>query len=319
MRTARRLCAGACAALLAVTIGPVQAPAAERDKPNQALIAFSRFDPAQESFALFRARPDGSHRKRMTAFPAFFPDWAPDRSRLAFDFTDEEGNEQVGVVRRDGSRFRQLTDLPGISEVARFSPDGETLVFDRSPLFPDDPAFFTSLWVMGADGSHPRPLFDPDPAKFDVEPQFSPNGKRIVFARLRMVGSVQYSAVFVVGANGRGERRVTRFTNGLEHPRWSPDGRHIIFGVDILGAPTDPDGGIWRVRANGTGLEQLLPGDSPIFGFKPGYSPNGKRILFGCFINAQEQDDLCVMRADGSHVKNITRTPNIDENYPVWD
>jgi Tol biopolymer transport system component len=323
MRAAQRLGAGFLVVVLAGTVAPAQAPADDRPERNDrpdALIAFTRFSFQDESFALFRARPGGSDRRRMTSSPAFFPDWSPNRRRLVFDFTDADGNQAIGMVRRDGSGFRQLTDVPGISEVARFSPDGRTLVFDRSSTFPDqDPDFSTSLWLMDVDGRHQRPLFEPDPDKFDVEPEFSPDGGRIVFARIRRLASGQEeSAVFVVRANGRGERQLTRFEPGLEHPRWAPTGRGIIFNVEKPD-PADPAGGIFTVRANGAGLRALLRGTSSLVGFKPDYSPDGRHVLFGCFVISQEQDDLCVMRSDGTRVRNITRTPRVAENYPVWD
>ena len=321
MKAALRLGAGLCGALLAISIGPGVASGGDDTAgagEQRNFIAFTRFNPVRDTLALFRARPDGSHRQHLTHGPAFFPDWSPDRTHLVFDFPDDEGNEQIGIVRADGTGFRQLTDLPGISEVPRFSPDGRTLVFGRSPVMPDeDPNFFTSLWVMDANGNDPHPLFRPDPDKFDVEPEFSPDGRRIVFARLRFAAGIQKAAIFTVRADGTGERRITSFTIGLEHPRWSPDGRRIIFDIE-LEDPSDPAGGIWQVGANGRSLRQVLPGSSELFGFKPVYSPNGQRILFGCFIVAQDQDDLCVMRADGSRVRNITRTPNIFENFPVW-
>lgn len=320
MRWSSCLATVACVATTVSVLAPVSMSAAEETtSPHRAgLIAFTRSNPERGTMALVRSRPDGSHLKRLVRGPAFFPDWSPDRRRVVFDFPDAHGNEQIAVVRRNGSRVLQLTDLPGISEVARYSPDGDTLVFDRSPKSPDEPGFFTSLWVMDADGSDAHALFRPDPRKFDVEPEFSPDGRRIVFSRLRQAGSVQRAAIFVVGANGRHERRITTFKRGLEHPRWSPDGRHIVFDIE-LPDPTDPASGIWQVRVGDRRLRQILPGSPRLFGFKPDYSPNGRRILFGCFIVRQQQDDLCVMRADGSHVRNITRTPRIFENFPVWD
>jgi Tol biopolymer transport system component len=53
------------------------------------------------------------------------------------------------------------------------------------------------------------------------EPSFSPNGKRLVFARLG-------SGVFVVNLDGSGLRRLTTAPRD-QFPVWSPDGRHIAF------------------------------------------------------------------------------------------
>jgi Tol biopolymer transport system component len=52
----------------------------------------------------------------------------------------------------DDSDMRQLTDTPRFDENPAWSPDGGQIVFqtDRDGNF--------SIYVMNADGSHPRPL-----------------------------------------------------------------------------------------------------------------------------------------------------------------
>lgn len=63
-----------------------------------------------------------------------------------------------------------------------------------------------------------------------------------------------YSAVHVANADGTGIRQVTPFTAHVRHPRWSPDGGHILYErvtEDFQRAE------LWRVRPDGTGDEQL--------------------------------------------------------------
>lgn len=300
-------------ALALVSIGLFPAPAADGSvavERSAQRIAFTRSHTGDDS-VLWTSRPDGAHQRRVIRGPVFFPAWSPDHKKLIFDFPDDQGNEQIATVRANGSHFRQLTDLPGISESPDYSPRGNRVIFGR--FSPDQPVFYTSLWVMRADGSHPHALFGPDSTTFDVEPEYSPDGSRIVFARIS--ADFEKVALFVANSNGSHRRRITPYTAGLEHPRWAPDGRRIVYNIADSQTPKD---GIYLVRPNGHNRHRIFESDR-LVGFKPDFSPNGNRILFGCFVIAQRQDDLCKMRANGEGVQRIVRTPNVFENFPVWD
>jgi Tol biopolymer transport system component len=282
-------------------------------------IAFSRFDQSIGGFALWTATSDGAHQRRLTRGQAYFPAWSPDRTHLLFDFPDEDGNEQIGRINADSSGFRQLTDLPGISEAADYSPDGKHIVFDRFVPRSDEP-FYTSLFVMRANGSHPRPLFGARSTTFDVEPDYSPSGAGIVFTRIRLDPHTEQEtyALFVARADGSRQRQVTPFRAGIEHPHWSPDGHWIIYNRDA--GTSHPSNGIYLVRPNGQDLRRIFrSSENGLVGFKPDFAPNGKRIVFGCFVGSQQQDDLCTMDTSGRNVQRIIRTPFRFENYPIWN
>ena len=296
----------------ALVTWPATATAGDADPAPR--IAFSRYDPRIDGFALWSARPDGSHGRRLTRGQAYFPDWSPDRARIVFDFPDEDGDEQIATVRADGTGFRQLTDLPGVSECADYSPDGRHVVFDRYDPAQDE--FFTSLWVMRSDGSRARPLFGPDSTTFDVEPEYSPDGTRIVFGRIDP--ATEQEALFVTDADGTDVRQLTPYAEGVEHPRWSPDGRWIVYDVEQGLDPALTVNGIYLVRPDGRDRHRLFQ-DDRLVAFKPDFSPDGRHILFGCYVRALQQEDLCVMRADGSGWHRVVRTRGTNENWPVWD
>jgi len=264
-------------------------------------IAFSRFDPAIDAFALWTARANGSGEKRLTDGQACFPAWSPDRSHLLFDFPDDQGNQHIARIDADGSHFRQLTAFPGISETAEYSPDGSRIIFGRYVPRPDGP-FFTSLWVMTAEGGEPRPLFGTETTTFDVEPEYSPDGSTIVFGRIDPV--TEKEALFVVDADGSRQRQITPYAVGLEHPRWSPDGRRVVYDIEARG----PADGLYLVRPDGSDRHRFFKNPHLVV-FKPDFSPDGKHILFGCMVRAQQQEDLCVMRADGRGLHRAVRTP----------
>jgi dipeptidyl aminopeptidase/acylaminoacyl peptidase len=310
-----RVRCGSIAAVLALGLIPLAVPASaaasSRDVRSDQQIAFGRFDPDIGGFALWTTSADGASERRITAGQAYFPAWSPDRSHLLFDFPDDQGDEQIARINRDGSGFKQLTDLPGGSEVADYSPNGRRIVFDRWD--PEQATFYTSLWVMRADGSRAHPLFGSGSTTFDVEPEYSPDGSRIVFGRIDPATDPQEEALFVVRADGSQPHQITPYEVGAEHPRWSPDGRSIIYDIEA-GVPAD---GLYLVGPDGRAAHRIFQSRT-LVGFKPDFSRNGRRILFGCAVVAQQQEDLCVMRADGTGVHRIIRTREAFENFPVW-
>ncbi len=88
-------------------------------------------------------------------------------------------------------------------------------------------------------------------------PDFSPDGRRILFARdLHRDGF--HSAIFVIGVRGRGLRRLTRKRDPVS-PVWSPSGRRIAF----VRAPDDAkphQGPLYVMNRNGRGARKLLSG-----------------------------------------------------------
>jgi Tol biopolymer transport system component len=193
-------------------------------------------------------------------------------------------------MNADGGGFRVITSGPGIHEVPSWSPDGDRIVFDYSPDNPDTPGFETRLWTMRPDGTHARPL-PMSPPGFDTEPKYSPNGRWIVFARLREDVAEDEAAVFITGAAGGRVRQLTPWHAIIEHPTWSPDSRWIAFNT--------PEGTIEAIRPDGSERHTILPALEGRGGHKPWFSPDGTRILFMC-----ENQGLT--------------TPGKFENFPSW-
>ena len=278
---------------------------------------------------LFRANPDGSEVSVLSDRPGFFSDWRADGERIAFDFFEPDGDEQIATARPNGSNLRVITTGPGIHEVPSWSPDGSRIVFNYSPDLPDAPGFETRLWTMRPDGSDARPL-PMRSAGFDNEAKYSPDGRSIVFTRLRLPagrGDPQ-TAIMSVGAEGGRVERLTPWSTYPveptlrdaypEHPTWSPDGRWILFNLG-------PNGTIQAMRPDGRDRHTILEAREGFGGHKPWASPDGTRILFVCenWGSLPEpppdfNDDICVMDADGTDIVNLTNTTAIFENWPSW-
>jgi len=157
--------------LLSVLLSFVVIPAHATFPGKNGRIAFGRYNPSINGWQLYTASSDGTDVQPLTFVSSFLSDWRADGKRIAFDFSDSDGNEQIATINPDGSNMQQITFGPGIHEVPSWSPTGTQIAFDYSPLLPDDPNFTTSIFVMNSDGSNPHAVTT---AGFDVEPRFSP-------------------------------------------------------------------------------------------------------------------------------------------------
>jgi TolB protein len=204
------------------------------------------------------------------------------------------------------------------------------------------------LWTANIDGSDPAPVGDQvawfpdwspdrrlilfgftdedgdelrlaDGGGDDTEPEYSPDGARIVFVRYRHDAD-DTRALHVAAADGSDVRRLTPWRHMIEHPRWSPDGRTIIYNLENnKDEPSNRGEGIWTVPASGGRPVLLLGSTDALHGFKPDYSPDGSRIVFACGVNQRTIESICVMNADGTDVEQVNVDPSyMNENHVVW-
>jgi Tol biopolymer transport system component len=177
---------------------------------------------------------------------AYAPAWSPDGSRLAF-VSRRSGDEEIYVARADGASVERLTRSPGPDLSPAWSSDGRRIAFSRRaeiwtmradgslqrPLVRKAKAWhehYTPTWHGRTIvySSNRVPAFNPElyaaPARRltltkvsdgvlgdDGMPDFSPNGRRIVFTALP-------GTIVVMDADGTGRRQVTVGTD----PDWRP-------------------------------------------------------------------------------------------------
>jgi Tol biopolymer transport system component len=123
-------------------------------------------------------------------------------------------------------------------------------------------------------------------------------------------------AIFTIRPDGSGLRQITHRGKTLldNEPDWAPNGRWIAF--DRL-APGQPHR-LFKVRADGTDVTQLshnpcVPGNC-VEDLGPAWSPDGQWIAFTRFNDDIGLVAVFVMRADGTHVRQITERGG----GPMW-
>ena len=140
-----------------------------------------------------------------------------------------------------------------------------------------------------------------------AEPAWSPDGRRIAFSRMWETASFVGSSIWVTGANGGSERRLTSTRESHWLPTWSADGRRIAFE-----AWTARGSAIAVVPARG-GRRRLLT--SPRNDHMPDWSPDGSTIAF--VRGADRRADIWVMDSDGGRQRRLVATRGEDGD-PAW-
>jgi Tol biopolymer transport system component len=210
-------------------------------------------------------------------------------ARPEISFWSGFAHPQVYVMAANGTGARALTNLYSAKRGA-WSPDGRRLAFDGR--FHETLNDF-DIGVMNANGSEIRRVTR-GPVR-DVMAAWSPDGW-LAFSRVRTEGA--RPEVWLMRPNGKELHRLVR--GGA--PAWSPNGRWIAF---------DAPGGVWAVRADGSGRRLVVRGN--VGSLK--WSPNGRRVAYTSW--RRNTSEIYVARADGSRPRRLTRNA-VDDFEPSW-
>ena len=237
--------------------------------------------------------------------------------RRYFDADQTKG--ALFVMDPDGSDVRQITFPPKRwrDNVPAWSPDAKTITFER---FKRDEST-SRIMVVDPDAGDTRTVVPCTAARcvLAIDPYFTPDGGSIAYARTVSPTAERppewklYSAIFIVGLDGRNSRQVTSTPlrrKGLlapetSDPTFSPDGRRLAFirtrygqeensavFVQPIGSPEDarritP----WKLNCQD----------------RPTFSPDGRLMLFRCTPRGEEgPSNLYFVHPDGTGLRQLT-------------
>jgi Tol biopolymer transport system component/imidazolonepropionase-like amidohydrolase len=270
---------------VAVLVGAGLLSAAPR-APKPAASPAAKKDPAADINA---PRPDA----RVVEFEAREGTWmsvdvSPDGKTLVFDLLGDIYSLPIG-----GGEARALTSGPAWDAQPRFSPDGSTIAFssDRGGL--------ENLWLMDADGGHPRALTAEKDA-YVRSPAWTPDGAYVVARKedAKRAGIPPVELWLYHREGGGGLKLVSSDdTNNSAGPVFSRDGRFLYFSARQARFSYIPDlsQGLWQIVRYDRVTGDSLPLTGGYGGAaRPALSPDGRTLIF----LARQDNDAVLVRRD---------------------
>ena len=148
------------------------------------------------------------------------------------------------------------------------SPDGRTIAF----------TLLGDIYTMPIAGGTPRRIAEG--LAWEVQPRFSPDGRRVAFTSDRGGGD----NIWVMNTDGSDKRQVTKEDfRLLNQPSWSPDGRYIVAKKHFTTGRSLGTGEVWLYHVSGGGGVRLVKRQNDVFQKELGepiYAPDGRHIYF---------------------------------------
>jgi TolB protein len=260
-----------------------------------------------------------------------FPQLSPDGKRIVFDSNRDVPGQPINIsdlflMKADGNDQTRL--IRGSS--ATWSPDGKYIAFHRSASgmglpIKDDPGAATidsDIFVMRVPDLDGDLIDEPtitnitnSQAYVDDDPNWSPDGQKIVFTRHGVNDDHMNSttAEICVLNLETGEAQCHLGDNGEEEraPVWSPNGTRIAYMCrsGIRGGNAFE---ICVMNADGMGRVRLT--DNSVFEATGTWSLDGTKIVFQRNVGGQQ---LWIMNADGTDQTQLTFSLGVNL-FPKW-
>jgi eukaryotic-like serine/threonine-protein kinase len=218
--------------------------------------------------------------------------WLPDGSGLVLSASEQElSPAQLWEVAYPSGEVRRITNDLSSYTGASMTADGSALVVvqtDRSP----------NIWVAPQGEAARARQITSGAGRFDgfYGVAWMPDG-RIAYAS---VASGSWD-IWVMNADGTGQRQLTVGARSNYGPSVSPDGRHIVFLSNRAGAFN-----IWRVDADGSNPVRLTFGTGENF---PHVTPDGKWVVYASY-GFQQPGMIWKVPLEGGEPVRLTDKPS---------
>lgn len=148
---------------------------------------------------------------------------------------------------------------------------------------------------------------------YNTQPTWSPNGEFIAFRRIEVIGNASKSSIWVMRADGTGEKNLTSDYQNLNgSPTWSPQGNWITFISDRSGNID-----VWIIEVT---KKELLNLTSENFGVdsSPTWSPDGRFVAYESAMLNNPRHDIRIAEIGTENNINVTSAGPYDYMSPTW-
>src|SRR5689334_5609121 len=199
-------------------------------------------------------------------------------------------------LRQGLERHRLAADRPGRDRACTCSSSAKALRLMKILL-----TFVLALATSAVAQTAKRPFTFEDMMRLKRvgAPVPSPDGRWVVFdcVDVDLEANTKISRLWIVPASGGESRRLNPTTNHEERPRFSPDGKHLIW----TSKATDPTQ-IWMCDFDSKG-GALVGNPRQVTEISTGadggiWSPDGKNIVFVSAVYPDCKDDACNKQRD---------------------
>lgn len=223
---------------------------------------------------LWKIGTDHNKRRRQQLTTGDFMDITPNASKennTLYFATTRNGRTGIWSIDMETKRgLKKLTEANTADYLPSLDPTCKQLVYTAVIPSGEHPSY---LWTMDADGRS-----SPSQMTRGYNAVWSPDGTKLLYVD----GAMNEGAarIWVMDADGSNPTQLT-YASGKHNdidPRWSPDGKSIVFASNrsIVNGRNNYD--IWVMDIDGNNLTQLTTNSS--CDDRPVFSPDGKTIYF---------------------------------------
>lgn len=207
--------------------------------------------------------------------------------------SDRGGNNDLWIMKPDGTGARQLTAGPDSDFDASISPDGTMVAFTRHEAGTDN----SNIWIKSlATGDETKITF----SNADGAPTWSPDGSQIAFNSYRAGNG----HIWAMDANGANARQLSQATTDSQ-PDWGSDG--YIYFQSTRGHQDLWD--IWKMSPTDGSASTVIGGNQE---YQPAISDDATKLAWANIPG------ISIANADGSSQQGVPVGGGGERALPDW-